>query len=743
MEQYTRRQGFRLMLGATQAALLGAAGCPSLGYAGIVTGIPGLVGYWRFSSAEGLFDQTANQRHGTYDGAVSLVDPLASDSDAATHLAGTVKGTIPHDAGLQLPSLSLSIWFSADAIDVTNILVSKDDTGFDNGDFSLQVQPDGILRAVLQSGGETQFVEVAGIQAATAYHVVFVADDTGFGVWLNGRLREFSTATTEAWVNNNVNIELGSVFWTARLLAGMLDEMGLYNRVLSDTEIIALSQVTAVPVVVNGQNTVEDGAAVTLSLLDDCTFVGRKSDLTVQVSPAGAGVWGGSAATTHGTVSVNASNDLVFTAGSVSGNQNDTFDYRIIDANGTSSAGTVDILVQEASVASDPLAQCFVITGSTVDVNTSAEFDAAIAGANSGGPKIIRIEPGSYSWGTKTFTITGGTEAAPVIITPRDGYGTVTFNDTNLRMSGSRGVIEKLIKNDGEIRATGAFHRVSRCKFTGIDTPAVYVKECSDLRVNHCEFTDYEANSSNLKNGIFIENTGFGTTTKRILIDYCYFHDIFQNVSIGRSNPIWTSSGGVWNKDAEIVIDHCLFKDINRTGSGETLVIKNSGAKVRFCTFDNCVGEYLQQRQGSGWEVRSCWFEDCASDPLKTPDDNGVAGYAPLVIGNRIVGSGMWIYPGTSATPGPNSDNGGIGYHACIGGQFVGNNCDGTIYVGRGWSSQPVIVQAQNNNLWGNTSHVIQNATGTTFNNPALSYDAAVKLVPANVGVSVADPLCP
>ena len=78
---------------------------------------------------------------------------------------------------------------------------------------------------------------------------------------------------------------------------------------------------------------------------------------------------------------------------------------------------------------------------------------------------------------------------------------------------------------------------------------------------------------------------------------------------------------------------------MGRIGSGEVIVCKVSGIKIRYCTFLDLANrgnspvtggaypaQYVQQRQGQGLEVRSCWFENMTAGALKMFDDTRITG---------------------------------------------------------------------------------------------------------------------
>jgi hypothetical protein len=331
------------MLGATQAVLLGAAGCPLAGYAATVTGIPGLLAYWRCSSAGGFYDTTSGDRHGTFDGAVSLGPGLPSESDSASHLPGTVIATVPHDPGLALPALTLSLWVRLSDLPASKTaIVSKDQSGLFDGDFAITVDEDGELGAQFQSSsGESPIFHV--ISPDVVHHLVVRADETGFEFWVDGRHIRKETSFTAAWTNNSQDIIFASAPWSARILDLWLDEVALYNRALGDNEIIALSQRTADPVANGLSAVVDETESVAVDVASVSEYVGRKASLVIEVVDQAA----------FGVATVNAGNDIEFVASAVNADEEDSFTYRITDPNGTSNTATVDVEIHDATASGD------------------------------------------------------------------------------------------------------------------------------------------------------------------------------------------------------------------------------------------------------------------------------------------------------------------------------------------------------------------------------------------------------
>jgi hypothetical protein len=256
------------------------------GYPATVAGISGLVAYWRFANADSIRDQTADCRHGIYDGTVSLVSGLPTDSDAATYMPGTVTGTVPHDSGLLLPALTLSLWVEVPQIPEVSaaVIFSKDASGLHDGDFALWTNNVGEMVVQFQSASaQYPLVVVSDVVAGSAYHIVVTADSSGFQVWAHGGHAGTRTSFTGAWASNTNPIQFAGVAWTTDIAEIIIDEVALYDRVLTDAEIITLSQRTGPPVAasVSGLTVDEAGGVITLDVAAAGTWVGRKEDLTI------------------------------------------------------------------------------------------------------------------------------------------------------------------------------------------------------------------------------------------------------------------------------------------------------------------------------------------------------------------------------------------------------------------------------------------------------------------------------
>jgi hypothetical protein len=390
----------------------------------------------------------------------------------------------------------------------------------------------------------------------------------------------------------------------------------------------------------------------------------------------------------------------------------------------------------------------------TVVVSTTTALANAVNNAPPG--RNILVAPGTYNAATLTFT-GSGTASNPVVIRPQNGIGTVTFNGATWAIHGSRLVFSGLYFNNARLSLDNgaSFNRITRCRFREIGGIAIQLFAATDTRIDHCDFANY-LNNENAKGCIRFRHTNVGNgTLKRVLIDYCYFHDMSTTVGANGSEPVGqtSSAGGAMFAFPEVVIDHCLFRNIGPIhGEGEILGTKSRGWKVQYTTFENINSMYLNfPRVGTDMEARSCWFEGGRNPTLQGMSDN------LTVIGCRFAGGEhldvfagntkweTWVADGTT-TPST--------YTPVRNGKIIGNVLDtGQIRVGNFWSNLAATEPVQNTLLAANTRNgapaTTSNGinliyqTGTTIGaTTSESFTPAVKLAPADVGLSAPDPLC-
>jgi Chondroitinase B len=396
----------------------------------------------------------------------------------------------------------------------------------------------------------------------------------------------------------------------------------------------------------------------------------------------------------------------------------------------------------------------------TVVVSSATALESAVNAAPPG--RNILIAPGPYSGGTLTFN-RDGTEANPIIIRPQSGLGTVTINDADWKLANTSSwlVIEEIYFEGSRVLMCGDHNRVSRCRFRNINRIAIQVNDRNDAnqgarncRIDHCDFSDMTADTTI----IHLRTNHFGTgAASTLLIDYNYIHDI-SDLGLGGSQATLNSFATFPTLDlapgTNMIWDHNLVENVRLGGNSELLVTKIGGMVIRYSTFANCSGEYLQPRAAAFMEWRSNWIENISSTALHLwgPDN--------LAIGNRFVGAvDLWVPAGNGNFADVKSGVAPIDTYApATNNRVIGNRMgSGHILVGTYWSKGTPSVPANNNLLEANTRDSGGNAhalltehngvspvqTNTTVNaTTSEPFTPAVKLTASDVGLNAADPSC-
>ena len=718
------------------------------GYASTVLNLSGGApfAYWRKGNTTQITDEVGT-RHGTYTGTVALVPGLPQNSDGAINYGGVGTGAVPHDAGLSLETGALSLWvgvhsFPVEAVSPQMPVICKDDIGQTLDDFHLSVQDEGTISAVFQQGvgmpSETLLLSL--VELGTPYHIVVQWSPAGVEAYLDAELKGTSAVHITGWSGNTR--ELSFAKRTFHSVDGdvTIDEVALFNRLLTQTEITQLAQRTATnPVTVGDAAQVNESATTVINVVANDTFVGNKADLTVTIVDD-------SEVTAAGhSISVNANNDIAFVASAVAANEIVSFTYTITDAVGTSAAATVTVTVQNVGAPVVGNANCFVIGTGGVVASMAALQNAVNAAAP--GDNIL-IAPGAYDGGALTFN-RDGTEANPIVVRPQNGLGTVTINDNGWTISDTASwlVFDRLHFTRGQILLFGDHNRISRGRFRAA---AIRLETARDCRIDHCEFSDDGASSRTP-----IDLRGAATFASgaraRILIDYCHFHDIAITSQVIDQFGDADRTANDMETGESATIDHCLFENIDN--NGEFIVNKCGGMVWSFNTFDGVNG-YFQFRSGAHCVVRSCWWEN-TEDPHFWSEDN-------LVIGNRFIGTlNAWVPCGNGSWEG--QQDGSLPtnrYEPATNSRFIGNRFgSGHLQLGKYWNNfdpADTFLPANNNLLEANTRDSGGNAhefitvplnpghTNTTINaTTAEPFVPAVKLTATDVGLNAPDPLCP
>ena len=201
----------------------------------------GFVAYWSFDNCDAL-DDSGNGRHGSIYGNPQCVNGVSGN---AFSFDGNDYITIPKDYfDAWIPSFTISAWMLRTTDDNTYIVLKDPKYGEANlrsSSFAVKLSDQNHYR-VDYATPINEFVHLAG--------VYYRRDRIEF--WVNGELKAqtpLPNLDLYRIVHNDIESRIGAYGWTNVLLdqfVGILDEIRIYSRALSETEIQELYNLSSV-----------------------------------------------------------------------------------------------------------------------------------------------------------------------------------------------------------------------------------------------------------------------------------------------------------------------------------------------------------------------------------------------------------------------------------------------------------------------------------------------------------------
>jgi hypothetical protein len=206
----------------------------------------GPVGYWRMDDAvasTAVYDSspwatTALPKvPGTVVGGVTFGTTGAMGGSTGVTLNGTTGYVqVANTASLQrVADLTVELWFKTTSLSATQALVSKGSTG----EYHLILNTNGSVSLLMGPSYNTVVIPSTSVSTGTWYHLVVVrrAVDKTIAAYLNGTSRYTGTYTTTPSSTTNV-LRLGATSpAAANFFTGVLDEVALYARPLTATQV--------------------------------------------------------------------------------------------------------------------------------------------------------------------------------------------------------------------------------------------------------------------------------------------------------------------------------------------------------------------------------------------------------------------------------------------------------------------------------------------------------------------------
>jgi hypothetical protein len=250
MVRISRRQGFRLMLGASQAVLLSCAASLNQSYADTVRSLSP-VAYWRLDESDGttIIDETEIIQNSTYFGSIEFgLEPIVSGSTGTSiGFNGTnAYGKIPHRAKFATPEGTVVFAVQADSISGQHMLLAKDDGSKPIGGLTVDIT-DGRLRAYFRDGARAAVWlpdpgGAADIQANVAHHVALTWGSRGAELWLDGALVASNAGLAVGLASNTVDLLIAAYPGPVAFGDVVMDEIAWFDRQLNAVQIRSLAK---------------------------------------------------------------------------------------------------------------------------------------------------------------------------------------------------------------------------------------------------------------------------------------------------------------------------------------------------------------------------------------------------------------------------------------------------------------------------------------------------------------------
>lgn len=216
--------------------------------AAVLEAHPGLVGWWRFDEGTGTVagDSSGNGNNGTVYGATWVAGKYGNAS-SFNGINDYVQ--VPDSNSLHITNaLTITAWIKTTGSGMTfrNRIVDKWGTNNQGGGWNLNIWDSSGKLGFEQRYWDGSQMLVTGLQGNTvvtdnAWHFVCATLDSGTAtakLYVDGQLDAQSTSFTNALLSNNGNLAIGAFFSSNyNFFNGITDEVQIYNRTLSATEI--------------------------------------------------------------------------------------------------------------------------------------------------------------------------------------------------------------------------------------------------------------------------------------------------------------------------------------------------------------------------------------------------------------------------------------------------------------------------------------------------------------------------
>jgi hypothetical protein len=236
----------------------------------------GLVAHYSFDGNAN--DLSGNGNHGTVNGATLVADRNGNVGSAYSFDGSTNYIDVAHSGSLTFSSNAISISFWANIASVptsgNDIMISKQSgSGTTQQGFNLftnQDQTNG-LQIRNGSGGTWGGANILNVSLNEYHHIVYTFDNGIATAYIDGIQTSYLTGQTAVIGSNTMNLLIGKANWSnvnSPNFHGIIDEIQIYNRALTETEVTSMYTVCTNPtatITPQGSTTICFGSSVLLS----------------------------------------------------------------------------------------------------------------------------------------------------------------------------------------------------------------------------------------------------------------------------------------------------------------------------------------------------------------------------------------------------------------------------------------------------------------------------------------------
>lgn len=184
-------------------------------------------------------DASTNGTDGVNSGAVLTSDRNGNLNNAYSFDGSGTQIYVPDTPSLDVTNLTVSFWYKPSATASISELVNKFG-GDGNISFGSELRPDGTVSFRISSGGTLatlmDITSTTTVTAANWYHVSGTYSGSEMRLYINGVL-ERSVAKFGAIFNSSESLRIGRYGYYSHPCYGTIDEVAIWNRALSESEI--------------------------------------------------------------------------------------------------------------------------------------------------------------------------------------------------------------------------------------------------------------------------------------------------------------------------------------------------------------------------------------------------------------------------------------------------------------------------------------------------------------------------